>query len=375
MANGRPNRPPSQVSNAVVTTQGNNYGFDELEGASYQANREQNFQLTRDSKIGYLLCWIDAAVTVAGVGGAPTVVENGFLDVLERLRIRLLNENLFQHSARDLYELDRRLAVNALDYDDSDFDPTAAATYDLFAEFVVPFTLPFMASPFDFHARARRVEDEVREAFAQWSNAAENAGDDQGTGVLVTGGTQTLTWDREPELFVTAETFPSREDGGGDLPLAVPKVETFESEVFTTAQDSLKIDFTPDEPVLMVLLQGFDDGEPADLVRRVTVGDHPDYNRVPIEALRIRERRDFDAVETSVDHSIGILLASGGRWTNRFRPGMDLRKQRVIVDASQPDGSDPSGNGQIRVLAVTGLRQNVGRDVRTGLRPDFQTAG
>ncbi|MFW6193885.1 MAG: hypothetical protein ACOC83_10405, partial [Gemmatimonadota bacterium] len=273
------NRPPAQRSDRAPTKQGNNYGFDELEGASYAANREQNFQLTRDSKIGYLLCWLDAEVTVDNVGGDPSVVENGFLDVLERLRVRLLGENLLQVSARDLYELDRRIAVQAMDYDDDDFDPEAAGDYELFSEFVVPFELPFMASPFDFHVRARRVEDEVREAFASWSNAAENSGDDQGTGVLVDGGDQELTWEREPELFVTAETVPARADGGGDLPLAVPELETFESEVFTTAQDSLKIDFTPDNPVLMVLLQGFDDGEPADLIRRVTIGDHPDYNR------------------------------------------------------------------------------------------------
>ncbi|MFW6193121.1 MAG: hypothetical protein ACOC83_06515, partial [Gemmatimonadota bacterium] len=114
---------------------------------------------------------------------------------------------------------------------------------------------------------------------------------------------------------------------------------------------------------------------PADLIRRVTIGDHPDYNRVQIEALRIRERRDFDAVDATVDHSVGILLADGGRWTNRFRPGMDLRKQRIVIDASQPDGSDPDGDGQIRVIAVTGLRQNVGRDVRPGVRPRVQPTG
>lgn len=370
MPNGNRNRPPSQVAETAVTRQGSNQGYDEIETIGYSANAETPTELTRDSKIAYLHCWISARVDVAGVGGAPTVVENGFLDVLDRLRVRLLGENLYEHSGRDIYELDRIASATLLDYDDGGFDPGAAAEYELFAELVVPFSLPFMAQPFDFHVRARRTEDEVRQALVRWANDAENAGDDQGTGVLVTGGTQTLTWVREPELFIEAKTVPSRAEGGGDLPVAFPLVETYESSVFTSATSGLTIDFTPDHPVLALLLMGFDDGEPADLIDRVTVADNPDYNSVRVEALRIEERRAFPAVDVSVDHAVALRLADGGRWTNRFRPGMDMPKQRIRLDTSAP-----GGDGRIRVLAVTGARKNVGRDVRSTVAPQVQPTG
>lgn len=358
------------ASSRVVTRQGNNSGFDELESVPYQANGERPIQLVRDAKMLYLHCWVTARVTVAGVGGAPTVVENGFADIVDRIRTRLLGDSLWEHSGRDFLEIGRRASATVLDYDDGGFDPTSAADYELFFEFLVPLAQPWMAQPFDFHVRARRTEDEVREALVRFSNAAENAGDDQGTGVLVTGGTQTLTWAREPELFVGAEVVPPNDRGGGPLPAAYTKAETFESEVFTAAQSGLTIDFTPDAPVTMVLLQGFDDGEPADLLERVTVADHQDYFDLPIELLRIAERQRFQAVETTVDHSIGILLAGGGRWTNRFRPGVDSRKQRIRVDTAAP-----AGDGRIRVIAVTGVRKNVGIDVREELRPAVQPTG
>lgn len=336
----------------------------DLDTVPFKANSaEQAVQLIRRRKAHMVYASLTAEVTVATPGGAPTTLTEGVAGLVDRALHRFLsNQRLpFDLNGRELLDVSRRLSAQQLTLDDGGFDPAAAATYSLQYDFLLPWNLAFMAVPFEGHARATTPE-EINELAFQYSSAKNKNTDGDGTAELVQGGTQDLTWQTEPSIELVEEVGKP-----GPLPVYIPQIKRYTGNgTFTGAQDDYRIPLETTTPILALIVRAFDvgTGEPDDVITHVSVGDMEDFRETPISGLRIREQKDFPAVDSTITGSVGILLADGGKWSNRVLPRRDFDKREVKVNVSAPTDGDET---RVDVLAIHALRTNAGRDVRRNL--------
>lgn len=320
-----------------------------------KANPNGTADLIEGKYTSALLCRLSGAVSSAAGDDAGALVAEGVERLVKSVRVKYDGFHLVNPiQGRELRALTRRMVAN-IPAADRLTDAAAQAGTPISTFFIVPFARPYLGNPFETVLPPLKVDREFS-IEVELADELTNAGSARGSGALITGGTNVVTFDS-----LGVEVVQEYSDNGR-APKFVPVISIAQSDQFSAANAALDFELRQTnrwDGVLFHTIEGATTVN-ADLLNKVTMlsGSTRYLDGVPIEILSAMEQSVFPATgsrapgesdETGYDF---FLAADNGKLGNAVDPRL-ISQPQFQFDVDAPNDNP----AQIRAIFMELMTQ------------------
>lgn len=326
-----------------------------LETIEFSAT-EQSIDLDVGVPTTALRCRLVCSVTATGANNDATLNDDPLQRLISNIKIVWDKTKLVDNVAlRDLYQFFLANTVQvptqtepaAADYNSG----TATTAYEL--NFTIPFAWGFLRNPWDTHLPVLPVKRQLK-MFVTWNTDNNGTGtNDDGTGAIITGGSDDYTWAVEPYLEVTQIEHPLATSAR--KPYFLPILSSEVSETWAAANSRFLFEVPDNRDFVMHILRNTYNNATAltndvleDAINTVSLfATGEDWlDEIPLDQLRAEEAEIFPAVNDETGY-LRLLYASGGSLFKRINPDAH-KKLKYAFDVEAPT----AGTGLITVTSA-----------------------
>jgi hypothetical protein len=297
-------------------------------------------------------------VTVVGSNDDGTLVAEGVQGLLRSARIRHDGDDRVNRiGGRALFGLTRRSQLDVAAPEEL-ADADTQADSPISCDFIIPIAQPWLAQPaLTCWPGSMPVRQELA-LYIEWetSTGGNGAGSDPGTGALITGSTDVVTFSVAPQLEVILVY-----STGSISPWYLTRITAQQTtEQFSAANARLPYLLNGNKRITAILHRALDAGVAADLINTITLqasgGSIEFWDNVPFDVLRSLDLGNFPASFDGPDGELFTLFTDNGLLSTNLDPRI-YSQPRVLYDTAAPSGAAVVDLTVIELDTLAGVTQ------------------